>query len=285
MAWTLEGRVVHMRKLSKNIMFVDILKSSPPDGKIKNSLIFKFWEFPELRNKCIRGENKLHSGDIISCSGTWNNGEFSVKDYVFVEKWSKSCPGEIFTPIPPDTSANPEKKKNLLCKFFVNTGQCAVENCVFKHPANLQESRKQFLTAKSERRLRVHEEQFSGAELKSSSKRAELFKSWILETYGREYLSSGTILDVAGGRGDLSFELGVQENLSCEIVDPRPTKLKRWQANILKKTGKVLPAHHSEYFDPEFFKKTKLDPTDIRLVIGEENINHIIFIIKNIFMI
>ena len=267
MTLNLQGRIVHIRKVSKNIMFVDIMISAPSERDKRNSLIFKFWEYPELRNKCIRGENKLHAGDIISCSGAWDKEKFSVQDYSFIERWSDSSFGDSFTPIPPDSS-NSEVRKDLPCKFYVNTGQCVVENCVFKHPANLQESRREFLSAKSERRIRVHEEQFSGAELQSSCKRAELFRSWILQTYGREYLSSGTILDIAGGRGDLSFELGVQENLVCEIVDPRPTKLKRWQANIIKKTGKSLPAHHAEFFDPQFFKKTKLDPTIIRLVIG-----------------
>jgi hypothetical protein len=266
MAERLRGRVVHIRKVSKNIMFVDILQSSA-DSEKRICLIFKFWETVELKDRSTRGQDKIHVGDILSCSGTWDKEYFSVNDYSFIERWSESGSGKVFTPIPPDTY-NIEVRKNLPCKFFVNTGHCAVENCGFTHPVNLKESRKDFLNAKAERRLRVHEEQFPGEELKSSSKRAELFKDWILATFGTEYLSSGCILDVAGGRGDLAFELGVLANLVCNVVDPRPTKLKRWQTKVLKKTGKPLPAHYTEYFDADFFEKTKLNPADIRLVIG-----------------
>ena len=83
----------------------------------------------------------------------------------------------------------------------------------------LKESRQQFVVAKKERRLLVHEEQFDAADeqIKSASKRAELFADWIQSTYGLEYLEGRTVLDIAGGRGDLAFELAIKSGLDCQV--------------------------------------------------------------------
>ena len=61
------------------------------------------------------------------------------------------------------------------------------------------------------------------------SQRATVYANWIIEKYGLENLKKGLILDIGGGRGDLSFELATKKGLDCLVVDPRPGKLKRWQ--------------------------------------------------------
>ena len=40
-----------------------------------------------------------------------------------------------------------------------------------------------------------------------NSYRAGAFRNWLLETFGLEKLRAGYVLDVAGGKGELSFEL------------------------------------------------------------------------------
>lgn len=56
------------------------------------------------------------------------------------------------------------------------------------------------------------------------SRRAEVFADWLVSTYGIERLRSGEgVVDVAGGRGELAFELTMKYGIPCCIIDPRCT--------------------------------------------------------------
>ena len=82
-------------------------------------------------------------------------------------------------------------------------------------------------------------------------------------------MQSGIILDVAGGRGDLSFELSFKFGLKCIIIDPRPQKFRRWQLKMINKSnGTGKPLHIEGLFDEFFFDQHKVNVNDIRLVIG-----------------
>lgn len=74
-----------------------------------------------------------------------------------------------------------------------------------------------------------------------------VFRIWLMQTYGIEYITNntdGVILDVAGGKGELSFELinlsGVKESV---VIDPRPLNLSlvrtKWKKGLWepKRTG------------------------------------------------
>jgi hypothetical protein len=56
----------------------------------------------------------------------------------------------------------------------------------------------------------------------TKSHRAGKFAEWLTATFGTEVLSQGTgVLDVAGGRGDVSFELHTVRGVPCTLVEPR----------------------------------------------------------------
>jgi hypothetical protein len=56
--------------------------------------------------------------------------------------------------------------------------------------------------------------------------RAGVFRRFLLDTFGEKLLASGTgVLDVAGGKGDLSFQLMNLNNIRSTIVDPRQVYL------------------------------------------------------------
>lgn len=58
--------------------------------------------------------------------------------------------------------------------------------------------------------------------VKCAAQRPYLFCMWLQQTFGTEYIRSGCgVLDVAGGRGDISFILSNVHQLTSTLVDPR----------------------------------------------------------------
>ncbi len=63
---------------------------------------------------------------------------------------------------------------------------------------------------------------------------SSLHRRFLIDTYGRELLGSGSgVLDVAGGHGALSFELLNLNNIAATVVDPRPLKTARYQRRLM----------------------------------------------------
>jgi hypothetical protein len=74
--------------------------------------------------------------------------------------------------------------------------------------------------------------------------RGGIFAAWALETFGSTRMQQG-ILDVAGGAGQLAFQLGVRRGFNTTVVDPRPLRLASDQQRTLqyhRQTGlRLLP--------------------------------------------
>ena len=61
-----------------------------------------------------------------------------------------------------------------------------------------------------------------------SLKSHALVRRWLLDTFGREVLrAGGGVLDVAGGKGALAFELANLNGVPATVLDPRPLALGR----------------------------------------------------------
>ena len=142
-----------------------------------------------------------------------------------------------------------------LCKFWVNTGVCKRTGCRFSHGApgdkrDWKEIRTEWQRERSAKRhanrktLRMDGDNAAGSEGDASgahgdrsgkSARAAVFAGWLLETFGAETLcANGGVIDVAGGRGELSFELAAKRNVLTTLLDPRhPGKLSKTQRKFL----------------------------------------------------
>ncbi len=88
----------------------------------------------------------------------------------------------------------------------------------------LKSSRNNFVHERIERRVLEHEIQFDDENFSAetnalypATKRCEKFAKWLVKQYGDDYLRSGIVLDVAGGRGDLAFELAVKMGYNCQV--------------------------------------------------------------------
>lgn len=73
--------------------------------------------------------------------------------------------------------------------------------------------------------------EFSHGDNRAKALRANIFASWLVETFGQEYLQQtsgsgggGGVLDIAGGKGKLSIELAIQGQIPCTIIDPMVRK-------------------------------------------------------------
>ena len=143
----LAGQVVHIRKVSKRLCFVDFFRkdegSSRGDddvdrvsGRRRCCAILKSWVCGDgVMSSALRGNDKIHCGDNAVFSGKMDEtGHLLVSSYSLINRWKDSRPGEHFSPIPPpmiheNTSESP-------CKFWLNTGNCPKgDECTFRHQA------------------------------------------------------------------------------------------------------------------------------------------------------
>ncbi|RHY41905.1 hypothetical protein DYB34_004450 [Aphanomyces astaci] len=115
------------------------------------------------------------------------------------------------------------------CKHHFNNASCVRgAECQFfhGHPDEYNDLRKEWLAKRLQLKQKVSAIQgdtHNPAEKKLKRARAHIFCDWIVATFGVKWLQQrggGTVLDVAGGRGDLSFELWANHNIPCTLVEP-----------------------------------------------------------------
>lgn len=122
-----------------------------------------------------------------------------------------------------------------LCMKWINTGRCPCKNtCKLRHGTlgvPIGKARAQWAAERRQRRADMPST--PGDDVPSQDKqgyraRAAVLASWMTSTFSKQDLANG-VLDVAGGRGELSFELSVSHSLNCTVVDPRPVRLNKYQ--------------------------------------------------------
>ena len=111
-------------------------------------------------------------------------------------------------------------------KHWISTSRCNRRGCPYIHPskAELPSARKAFHAAHQRKGLRraLDGDTIAPSEKRSKRDRAAVFVEWLLEEFGAEALCSGTgVVDVAGGRGEISFELSQRRGIPCSVIDPR----------------------------------------------------------------
>lgn len=127
-----------------------------------------------------------------------------------------------------------------VCKFWTNTGRCYRPDCHMAHPTGEALKRARMLWSEKRRtekdaRNGLEGDPFHASDKASKTARARLFVEFMLSTFGEAQLSGGTgVIDVAGGRGGVAFELHVKRHITCTLIDPRPMKLDKSQHKFLR---------------------------------------------------
>ena len=167
-----------------------------------------------------------------------------------VESWAEANPGRAFAREAVDGARGNESadatsrasgKDVGPCKFFINNGYCAKgDACKYAHDRAMQ--RNWIAERKANRRqLAVESGDPHGDSVASKHRRAGEVTSWLVDKCGVDVLNSGTgVLDVAGGRGDVSFELYTKMGIKSTLVEPRARKLNKHQHKWLKAEAKRL---------------------------------------------
>lgn len=101
-----------------------------------------------------------------------------------------------------------------------------------------------------------------GEEPQSKRKRTLVFVDWLLDTFGLDFLRNGSgVLDVAGGRGNLAFELFTMRGIPCTTIDPREQKFTRKQLQALQRDPKArargAPRYVKRLFDPDLWQEVE----------------------------
>ena len=133
-----------------------------------------------------------------------------------------------------------------LCKWFVNHGVChRGESCPLVHTVS-PEAKLAWVKARRKTRRQARGDEAHGDD-KGKPYRASQFADWLIATFGVEALRTGTgVLDVAGGRGDVSFELHTKRGIPCTLVEPRPRKLSRLQHAYMRAHPDATLCEHAQ---------------------------------------
>ena len=186
-----------------------------------------------------------YEATCIICSSTIRPGE---RKFCFVPETNTSA----------DVNVNPNNEKPRLawghascyhpnipppppCRHWARLGRCPslqADMCAFLHDTQDKSTSTAKTSWGGKRRF-----------IRNQHKNS-VFRIFLMQTYGMEYLTQNkdaTIIDVAGGKGELSWELinltGVN---SCVVIDPRPLNLQliqsKWKKGMFepKRTGYVF---------------------------------------------
>ncbi|CEG37188.1 Zinc finger, CCCH-type [Plasmopara halstedii] len=131
--------------------------------------------------------------------------------------------------------------EQMHCKFWINSKTCQYgDSCKFVHvsDADIKTVRAKWIKERlHSKRSRAHiiEDPLDPHGKTGKQQRAQVFVDWLVKIFGMKFLASGKgVLDIAGGRGSVSFELWNKRGLPCTLIEPRPMKLSKQQHNYLK---------------------------------------------------
>ncbi|KAF9998032.1 hypothetical protein BGZ79_008268 [Entomortierella chlamydospora] len=112
------------------------------------------------------------------------------------------------------------------CKFWINSQKCLKKGCRKRHPTGAEFDSAQEMwvrgrTQARKERSTLEDDPHSVSSKLPHSQRALIFCRWLVNQFGREFLNSGSgILDVAGGKGEISLFLTHMFGIRSTVVEP-----------------------------------------------------------------
>ena len=141
-----------------------------------------------------------------------------------------------------------DNKNNLtnydaLCTFVKKGQKCNNPNCKFRHEVKKEEE--ETIKINLLRKKRAYDNAHEGDPLNVDDKynkslRNSEFANFLVEKFGLENIKKGFVLDIAGGKGLISYFLTIKYGIKCKIVDPRGATLPKSKRKDLKKKKIVI---------------------------------------------
>lgn len=250
------GYIARRRCIGRNLAFADIHVESEVDGEDQNrndsqeriiQIIFHresaVWNqdlddtFPNKNSKLPHGGKVFVEAYLEECmEDVMKSPSYLVRQWQLLENPHKEAMEQAKSSNGISCTVYLKSRGDAFLRFNDNTIRCQ---------------------PKPEKARREKSLEFSHGDNRAKALRAKIFASWLLDTYGQEFLQNGGVLDVAGGKGKLSIELAVQGGIPCTIVDPLVRKhganLEPRDAKRIRKVGAPHPQLVAKPFDTADF--------------------------------
>lgn len=132
---------------------------------------------------------------------------------------------------------------DALCTFVKKGQKCNNPNCKFRHEVKKEEE--ETIKINLLKKKRAYDNAHEGDPLNVDDKynkslRNSEFANFLVEKFGLENIKKGFVLDIAGGKGLISYFLTIKYGIKCKIVDPRGATLPKSKIKDLKKKKIVI---------------------------------------------
>ena len=132
---------------------------------------------------------------------------------------------------------------DALCTYVKKGQKCQNKDCKFRHEIKKEEEEtiKENMLKKKRAYADAHEGDPLNVDDKyNKSLRNSEFANFLVDKFGLENIKKGFVLDIAGGKGLISYFLSTSFGIKCKIVDPRGATLPKPKRKELKKRNIII---------------------------------------------
>ena len=225
------GQILFRRVMGKKLCSVTLLNEE------KNIIIGASIHDPEVIPKLKIGDMLNIKGRIYFHRNNPNNKNIQAESVTLLGKG-------------PGADKINEKRKyfidnkntltnyDALCTYIKRGQKCPNKDCKFRH--ELKKEEEETLKANMLKKKRAYDDAHEGDPLNIDDKynkslRNSEFANFLVDKFGLENIKKGFVLDIAGGKGLVSFFLTTVYGIRCKIIDPRGASLPKSRRKELKK--------------------------------------------------
>ncbi|KAI8074140.1 hypothetical protein BC940DRAFT_329675 [Gongronella butleri] len=258
---TIQGKIRHKRKLSKELFFIDVALSDE-DRKVQVQIRCDDGSMDRYDHKeCHR---MCHLGDVIELDvgELLDDGEREKAAERPYEVFQAVSLPRILVPFDADDDhylGDPPldfqgrttivqwdgkciEKKDVVCKYWISQRNCRRSDaCIFRHPDGEDFAREKQLWHAERKAAREHVNKDANdphASKQPHALRAMIYARWLSE----KFPDAGTTLDVGGGKGELALFLTRAFGKETIVVEPKVRKqTKAWQSRFQRMLAKFHP--------------------------------------------